>query len=76
MKNYYETKEKDIQLCKNDPHYRDVEPLKKCSCGGRPTIDVSMALIHCNKCGLCFEYRYARGVVPYHTWQLSHSRGT
>ena len=47
-----------------------IEPLELCRCGGKVHIDTSMALIVCDQCGLCFEYRYDRGVIPYHTWQL------
>ena len=30
-------------------------------------VDVSMALIQCDGCGIAFEYRYDRGVIPFHT---------
>ena len=29
--------------------------------------DVSMCLIQCEGCGIAFEYRYDRGVIPFHT---------
>ena len=31
------------------------------------TVDISMRLIQCDGCGLSFEYRYDRGVIPFHT---------
>lgn len=30
-------------------------------------VDISMALIQCDNCGISFEYRYRRGIIPYHT---------
>ena len=30
-------------------------------------VDVSMALIQCDSCGIAFEYRYNQGVIPFHT---------
>lgn len=30
-------------------------------------VDWSMALIQCDGCGISFEYRYNRGVIPYKT---------
>ena len=30
-------------------------------------VDISMALIQCDSCGISFEYRYRRGVIPYYT---------
>ena len=64
----------DEALLQHNPHYQNLEPLKKCVCGGQPHIDVSMSLIHCPQCGLCFEYRYNKGVIPYFTWQLIHKK--
>jgi len=69
---YRKAEEKDVQLLKDNPWYENLEPLKKCNCGGRPTIDASMALIQYENCGLCFAYRYNKGVIPYHTWQINH----
>jgi len=31
------------------------------------SLDLSMALIQCEGCGISFEYRYDRGVIPYNT---------
>jgi len=31
-------------------------------------VDVSMALIQCEHCGISFEYRYNRGIIPYKTF--------
>lgn len=54
------------------PHwFMELPPLAPCRCGGTPNIDISMGLIHCDTCGLSFEYRYDRGVVPYYTYQKS-----
>ena len=64
-KKYDKTYIKDRNLSKSNPWYEDL-PLEKCMCGGQPHFDVSMALIQCNNCGLCFEYRYGK---PYYTWQ-------
>ena len=30
-------------------------------------VDRSMALILCDSCGIAFEYRYDRGIIPFHT---------
>ena len=30
-------------------------------------VDMSMTLIQCDSCGIAFEYRYDRGVIPFHT---------
>ncbi len=30
-------------------------------------VDRSMTLIQCDNCGIAFEYRYDRGVIPFHT---------
>jgi hypothetical protein len=67
--NYKEAYEKDIQLEKDNPWYENLV-LNKCHCGEQPVLDTSMRLIYCPNCGLSFEYRYHRGIVPYHTWQL------
>jgi len=67
-KKYDKTYIKDRNLSKSNPWYEDL-PLEKCMCGGQPHFDVSMALIQCNNCGLCFEYRYGKGIIPYYTWQ-------
>lgn len=64
--------DKDILLVRDNPWYENLEPLKKCICGGTPHFDISMALIQCDACGLSFEYRYNKGVIPYHTWQSIH----
>jgi len=74
--NEYEvTRMMDVELTVKNPWYEDLKPLEKCYCGGQPHLDISMALIQCDKCGLCFEYRYNKGVIPYHTWQLIHKKG-
>lgn len=31
------------------------------------SLGMSMALIQCDGCGISFEYRYDRGVIPYNT---------
>jgi ribosomal protein L37AE/L43A len=36
-------------------------------------VDISMALIQCDNCGISFEYRYRRGTVPYHTILFNRS---
>ena len=37
-------------------------------CGERKLIvDLSMSLIQCDSCGISFEYRYDRGIIPFHT---------
>jgi hypothetical protein len=69
---FMDNEDKDIQLLADNPWYMDLEPLKKCICGGMPHIDVSMALIQCDNCKLSFEYRYNKGIIPYHTWQAIH----
>jgi hypothetical protein len=66
--------QKDFKLSMSNPHYIDLPPLEKCVCGHQPIIDVSMALIYCSNCGLCFEYRYNRGILPYYMWQEIHTK--
>ena len=72
IKKYDETDMMDRELARTNPWYEDLEPLKKCFCGGQLYFDVSMALIQCDNCGFCFQYRYNKGIIPYHTWQLIH----
>lgn len=51
-----------------------VEELPCPVCGEKKLIvDISMTLIQCDGCGICFEYRYNRGVIPYNT--LLRSKG-
>ncbi|MBI9087383.1 MAG: hypothetical protein JEZ11_27585 [Desulfobacterales bacterium] len=66
--------DKDLALRDSNPFYEDLPPLEPCVCGGIPIIDSSMGLIYCEKCGLSFEYRYNKGLVPYHTWQAYHGK--
>lgn len=66
---FKEMMQKDVELRNRGTDYSKLSPLEPCRCGGSPHVDVSMALIQCDNCGLCFEYRYNRGVVPYFTWQ-------
>lgn len=67
---YDEANNLDFATSRKDPNlFLDMPQLAPCRCGGEAIIDVSMALITCNQCGMSFEYRYNRGVIPYHTWQ-------
>lgn len=73
--NYEFLVKKDVKLRERNPFYIQLSPLKKCICGHQPIIDASMALIHCTNCGLSFEYRYFKGLIPYYTWQEIHKGG-
>jgi hypothetical protein len=66
---FEEAHEKDCELVGADK-YHLLPPLLPCRCGGDAHMDVSMALIQCNRCEMSFEYRYDKGVIPYYTWQL------
>ena len=65
-----EAQDLDIELSKTLA-YEDLPELAPCRCGGAASVDVSMRLISCEKCGMSFEYRYNRNVIPYFTWQLA-----
>jgi hypothetical protein len=73
LRDFYEIQAKDIELAATNPHYKDLDDLKFCVCGNKPYIDASMRLIHCTECGLSFQYRYWKGLVPYHMWQRIHA---
>lgn len=59
-----------------EEHRKDIEVLEHPEMGHCPCpvcgvsgliVDVSMALIQCDSCGISFEYRYDRGVIPFYT---------
>lgn len=66
----------DVELAIHGDKYHTLPPLKPCRCGGKAILDISMALITCDRCEMSFEYRYHRGVIPYFTWQLVAEGGT
>ena len=68
---YEEAHDLDLLIAKSDPYILidELPPLAPCRCGGAAHLDISMALIACETCGMSFEYRYNQGVIPYYSWQ-------